>query len=204
MRSNIVMYKPNELTPAEKTQLAKHEAIIRKGLKVYMSVIAAGNSLIAIRDGKLYRATHKTFEDYVNAKWQMSRPRAYQLIDVAKVTKELPADLVEDLSEGAIRELKKGPANKQKEVLTKAKKLSKNGNVTSGHIRKARGGSTSNGSGKPREVYKPDVSGHPRDAWQKELAELISKYRKNKLPAAVMVSDLDYAGNKLRKEIVTK
>ena len=42
--------------------------------------IEVGKALLAIRDAKLYRKTHKTFEAYCRDRWEMSRPRAYQLI----------------------------------------------------------------------------------------------------------------------------
>lgn len=43
----------------------------------------AGRALTVIRDARLYRETHATFEAYCRERWQMSRPRAYQLISAA-------------------------------------------------------------------------------------------------------------------------
>lgn len=48
-------------------------------------VVEAGTALRAIRDegGGLYKVTHGTFEEYIAARWDMDRSRAYQLIDAA-------------------------------------------------------------------------------------------------------------------------
>jgi hypothetical protein len=46
--------------------LQVHEKIIEKGLP---SLREAGNALIKIRDGRLYRGTHDTFEAFCDEKW---------------------------------------------------------------------------------------------------------------------------------------
>ncbi|MCX4581373.1 hypothetical protein OHB41_51435 [Streptomyces sp. NBC_01571] len=50
---------------------------------------AAGKALQVIRDGKLYRATHKTFEDYCNELWDITPQYANQLIKTWKITEKL-------------------------------------------------------------------------------------------------------------------
>jgi hypothetical protein len=75
--------------------LAAHEAVIRDGLQTF---VAVGNALAAIRDGKLYRESHGTFEAYCSDKWKISRRSAYDLIatseaaenvqEVAQITRE--------------------------------------------------------------------------------------------------------------------
>ncbi len=77
----------SELTTNESKSLASHEKTIERGIATFQEV---GAALMAIRDGKLYRQSHKTFEAYCKERWSMSRPRAYQLIEAA--------DVVEDLS----------------------------------------------------------------------------------------------------------
>jgi hypothetical protein len=59
--------------------------------------LTAGPALKEIRDKGLYKANYATFEQYVSQRWQMSRPRAYQLIDSVRamewlegVTSEVP------------------------------------------------------------------------------------------------------------------
>ena len=58
------------------------------GRRIFFSV---GNALLTIRDGKLYRASLAcdgkrvgTFEEYCQERWNISRPRAYQLIGAAE------------------------------------------------------------------------------------------------------------------------
>lgn len=41
----------------------------------------AGKALQSIRDRRLYRATHSTFKEYVQARWEMSESAAYQAIE---------------------------------------------------------------------------------------------------------------------------
>lgn len=74
------------LSVMEQTELAQHEATIERGLGTFVEV---GQALLAIRDGRLYRLEHGTFEDYCRERWSMSRPRAYQLIEAADVAHRL-------------------------------------------------------------------------------------------------------------------
>ena len=41
----------------------------------------AGKALQTIRDGKLYRQTHRTFEDYITERWEIGERTAYQMIE---------------------------------------------------------------------------------------------------------------------------
>lgn len=70
------------LTKAELKTLAQYEAVIEGGMR---SFVAVGNALAAIRDSRLYRATHGTFEAYVADKWHWDRSHAYAYIAGAEV-----------------------------------------------------------------------------------------------------------------------
>lgn len=74
------------LSEAEIDRLERLEATINRGVKTFLEV---GNALCEIRDDRLYRNTHKTFECYLDSKWGMTRTRAYQLIDAAKAVEDL-------------------------------------------------------------------------------------------------------------------
>jgi hypothetical protein len=92
-------FAPKPLDPAAVTgtaeeRLAAFEAAIDEAketagqtLKAARArfVVEAGTALRAIRDedGGLYKVTHATFEEYIAARWDMDRSRAYQLIDAA-------------------------------------------------------------------------------------------------------------------------
>lgn len=64
------------------SRLVELEAVIERGLTTFIEV---GQALMEIRDQRLYRAEYATFEDYCSKRWLISRPRAYQLMDAAKV-----------------------------------------------------------------------------------------------------------------------
>ncbi len=74
------------LTSEEHCRLESCEATIRQGLRTFFAV---GKALMEIRDARLYRQTHPTFEAYVQSVLALSRPRAYELIDSAQVMTDL-------------------------------------------------------------------------------------------------------------------
>ena len=68
------------LTEAECARLAALEAKVREGMATFVEV---GTALMEIRDSRLYRTSHDVFEDYLRERWQISRPRGYELIAAA-------------------------------------------------------------------------------------------------------------------------
>jgi hypothetical protein len=74
----------DQLTSEERTLLASLETIIDQNLHSFMKT---GEALRTIRLDRLYRQTHKTFEDYCRERWDVSRPTAYRLIDSVEVVK---------------------------------------------------------------------------------------------------------------------
>jgi len=75
------------LNQAALVTLADCELRIERGLKSFIDV---GEALATIRDSRLYRATHGTFEEYCRQRWNLSRPRAYELISAADVVSGMP------------------------------------------------------------------------------------------------------------------
>lgn len=57
--------------------------------KVERAFYEAGKALIELRDRRLYRSTHKTFEEYCRDRFSYNRSRSYQLIDAAGVVDNL-------------------------------------------------------------------------------------------------------------------
>jgi len=82
------------LSKAEVTRLSTCEKAIERGINTFVEV---GQALTEIRDAKLYRVAHKTFEIYCKDRWNLGRSRAYELIDQAKVASGLANEGV-DLS----------------------------------------------------------------------------------------------------------
>ena len=63
----------DQLDVAERVRLQELESIVEHGLQTFYEV---GKALDEIREQKLYRETHKTFEAYCQEKWGMARQTA--------------------------------------------------------------------------------------------------------------------------------
>lgn len=81
-------------------RLGELETVIERGMGTFVEV---GKALAEIRDSTLYKESHATFEDYCRDRWDMSRPRAYQLIQAAEVKRALSTTV--DIPERQAREL---------------------------------------------------------------------------------------------------
>lgn len=103
------------LTSGESAALANDERIINRGL---ISFREAGAALMRIRDGKLYRADHDSFEAYCEKRWGLTRRRAYQLIESSETVASLPEKVCTMVhNERQVRELAKVPEEKRAAVL---------------------------------------------------------------------------------------
>lgn len=71
----------------ESKRLVELEAVIQRGLDTFIEV---GEALAEIRDSRLYRIEHPTFEDYCRTKWKMNRTYAHRLMAAAEVSAMLP------------------------------------------------------------------------------------------------------------------
>lgn len=78
-----------KLTVIEQTELTQHEEIIERGLKTFVDV---GSALMAIRDKRLYRQTHGTFEKYCLDRWGMEVSGVYRYIEAAQVVSNIDVD----------------------------------------------------------------------------------------------------------------
>ncbi|MGO8683426.1 MAG: hypothetical protein ACLQUT_02430 [Thermoleophilia bacterium] len=88
-------------TVATTRTLADLETIIERGQQTFVEV---GNALMEIRDQRLYRETHATFEAYCKERWGWSRISAYRHIEAAEVVQMLPMGNTPD-TERVAREL---------------------------------------------------------------------------------------------------
>lgn len=78
-----------ELSAQELGRLAELEQTVRAGMKTFVEV---GTALLEIRDSRLYRGEHGTFEAYCQAAFGFSRRRGNQLIQAAEVGTMVPID----------------------------------------------------------------------------------------------------------------
>lgn len=90
------------LAVPERTRLAELEAVVDRGLRTFVEV---GQALIEIRDSRLYRETHVTFEAYLDGRWGMARAHGYRLIDGARVAAALSPTGDMPANEAQAREL---------------------------------------------------------------------------------------------------
>ncbi len=108
----------DELTPIA-AALAECERVIERGLKTFIEV---GHALARIRQERLYRETHTTFEDYCRDRWEFDPSRARQLISAAKtVTVVTVGGQPAPISERVARELRRA-GDKASEVWTETVK----------------------------------------------------------------------------------
>lgn len=83
------------LTALESKSLSRHEATIERGKTAFVEV---GLALMAIRDGRLYRAGYDTFEDYCQKRWGWARQNIVYYIGAAQVAQMLPNKMVSQLT----------------------------------------------------------------------------------------------------------
>ncbi len=82
------LVKKGPLTVAEQDLLVQCEETISEGIQTFVEV---GQALMSVRDNRLYRATHPTFDAYVEERWGFTKGRANQLVRAAAV-----AELISD------------------------------------------------------------------------------------------------------------
>ena len=76
-----------DVTAVEITELTEQEQSDRLHLerRVEQAFFEAGKALTELRDRRLYRSTHKTFEDYCRERFGFSRRQPYHLIEAAVI-----------------------------------------------------------------------------------------------------------------------
>ncbi|MEV0295933.1 hypothetical protein [Nocardia sp. NPDC050710] len=89
------------LSDREQSQLDACESSI-DGLRI--AFWAAGRALQIVRDGRLYRDAHATFDDYVEQRWDMQRSYAHKLIRAWPLAARLHP-VAPGINEGQVREL---------------------------------------------------------------------------------------------------
>lgn len=121
-----------QLDKTEAQRLAELEVTIAKTRDAFRS---GGAALAEIRDRKLYREKYKSFEAYCEEVWQLSRRRAYQLIEASEIVESLPPKSQKLLTkESHAAALSDVPKERHEQVLHAA---AKNGEVTAKAIEQA-------------------------------------------------------------------
>jgi len=165
------------LTADEYDTLRECEGVIEKGHKTFVEV---GDALARIRDEKLFRIEHPTFEAYVQARWGWTDRRARQMIEASIVVKSLPEQNPSETGtrvpvlrdEKAARALKSVPVADRPAVLDKAVQASKGGKVTAAAIKEAKAPMA-----RPASFGRP-VGAAPAD-FSADIAEMDAQHAKD-------------------------
>jgi hypothetical protein len=127
-------YATDQLDVAERARLQELESIVEKGLQTFYEV---GKALDEIREQKLYRETHKTFEAYCQEKWGMARQTANRFIGAARVMEILePIGSKIPTKESQIRPLAQLPPELQIKIWQEAVESSPNGIPTGAAVKR--------------------------------------------------------------------
>lgn len=123
-----------DLSTNEQADYQRLCVVVERGMAHFVEV---GMALAELNEKRLYRAEFPTFEAFVADKFQLSRRRAYQMMEEAKVAKDIPS-----LRNGAqARALASVEPDQREEVLVIA---GESGKVTAASItaaaRKVKGG----------------------------------------------------------------
>jgi len=122
------------LSETEDARLARNETRISQGLASFVEV---GEALSDIRDARLYRATHGTFESYCAEKWGMTKTHCNRLISSAEVAQSLaPIGAKTITTESQARELARVEPARREEVIRKAD-IATGGKITAAAIKQA-------------------------------------------------------------------
>ena len=128
---------PEIITPPESVRLIELERVIEKGKTTFVEV---GNALAEIRDSRIYRSSHGTFEDYCRERWGWSNRYVNMHIASAEVATNLAASgTIVPVTESQARPLAKLPAEHQPAAWEKAQEMAKEEGkpVTAKHVQAA-------------------------------------------------------------------
>lgn len=121
------------LTVTERAALLECEAIIRAGRAAFIQV---GHALTRIRESRLYREKHSTFEEYCLVEWEITDRFARNLrsaADVVDVLQEKKFGVL-PLTESQARPLTKLPREEWSHAWEQVLSTAPNGRVTASHV----------------------------------------------------------------------
>jgi hypothetical protein len=131
--------------------------------------IDVGLALTEIRDSRLYRETHKSFDTYLTERWDIERRHAYRLIEAAKVAENVAHGPQIPTSERVVRPLTSLPEKQQAEAWETAVQRAEGKPVTASIVEKVvkemAPQPSANSHAKPQQhAYTcPNCGGHEQD-----------------------------------------
>jgi hypothetical protein len=97
--------KTEKLSKAEQVKLEQLEVIVRANISAYIEV---GNALKTIKDEKLYKANHKSFNLYCIKVWGFTRSTAHDYLKAVAVAASVRTSVQIDLSKAVVLFMLKG------------------------------------------------------------------------------------------------
>lgn len=178
------------MTVGESRELAQLERVIRAGLEQFLAV---GRALAAIRDRRLYRETHETFETYCRERWKFSKTHANRLISGAAATDRLGDIEVQPTAESQVRPLTGLPPDQAAKAWTRAVEVS-GGRPTADDVRNA----VREAVGKTKEQTRQTTRSVVFADRVRLFAELARWGRAEKIPAAMLEKFSDFLKSQFR------
>jgi hypothetical protein len=163
-------------TVLEEPQTLQHyENMIEAGMKAF---VKAGRALQRIRDLRLYRDTSATFEAYCRQRWNLSRPRAYQLIAAADVVENLRQSVrILPTNEAQARELASLTPELQAEVWGEVVETAPERKITATHVKRTVARVKAQDQVIPPKPKAPETRRPARHEVQEDLAWCLSEVR---------------------------
>lgn len=134
LEGTLVESGTSSITPIEEQRFVQLEHTIRTGIAVFYAV---GGALVEIREKRLYRANHTTFEDYCQKQWGMTRQHANRMISAAQIVNELEPTGSIPTSEAVARPLSRLPPELREKAWQLAQKWAGVGAVTAAIVEQA-------------------------------------------------------------------
>jgi len=132
--TGAVAIQAGTLSAREQQQLTAAESDVERGGQLIFSAMQL------IRDNRLYRATHETFEEYCRERWNRTARSVNNAIQmeavVQRIAEQLPDGNGKNFSHGAASEVADLPAEQAAEIVIKAAET--NGKPTAKAVREAR------------------------------------------------------------------
>lgn len=126
------MKPETDLTTTERVRLEQYEKIIERGKETFIEV---GSALMSIRESRLYRATHDTFEAYCRERWGWSKTHVNRQIQAAEIADHLTPTGVKPGNERQARPLAGLEPEQRAEAWDEAVRIAPDGKVTEKHVR---------------------------------------------------------------------
>jgi hypothetical protein len=109
-----------ELSPLSQMEVQERDELENT---VQQAFLMAGQALKTLRDKRLYRETHSTFESYIRDRFDFTKRKAYYLIDAFEIVNNLKSEPMVHLlptNERQCREIAKLPAQKRGKAWSQA------------------------------------------------------------------------------------